>query len=405
MILFRNKGLIDLVAAVTFGVNAKESGGAIGMFGTGLKYAVANVLRNGGRIVMHRGLDRHEFRLRDTEIRGKEFRIVELLNPGEAPQALGFTTHLGAHWEPWQVYRELYCNALDEGGDVAQVGTEHCAEGATYITVSNWPAFEEVHAIRNTIVLPESEPRAISQGVEIHRQSGQQNNRLYYRRVRAGETSKPATYCYNILLGQQLTEDRTFRWAYQPLVAIANAIVSLRDAAFIEELLTQPVDSFEGVLDYSGVSVDPSEEFLDTVARLRNDFSRPLNPTALRVLLDRRATAWALEDCELSPHEADQLLTAEQLLYEMGYRFSSAIKVQVVRTLGASTLGMALRTEGRILISKRCFEVGTKCVAGTLLEEHLHMEHGYDDCTRDLQNYLLDRLMHLASVHYLGRAL
>lgn len=47
MIIFRNAGTIDPKSITTFGVSSKENPGAIGFFGTGLKYALAILLRHG----------------------------------------------------------------------------------------------------------------------------------------------------------------------------------------------------------------------------------------------------------------------------------------------------------------------------------------------------------------------
>jgi len=47
MIVFGNDGGLDLQAAMTFGVSAKETNNPFGQFGTGLKYAVAILLRTG----------------------------------------------------------------------------------------------------------------------------------------------------------------------------------------------------------------------------------------------------------------------------------------------------------------------------------------------------------------------
>jgi hypothetical protein len=39
--------------------------------------------------------------------------------------------------------------------------------------------------------------------------------------------------------------------------------------------------------------------------------------------------------------------------------------------------------------------IGTKTVAGTLIEEFIHLKHGLGDECRDMQNFLLDRLVSL----------
>ena len=46
-IIFTNQGEIDIRAVTTFGVSVKNDNSAIGMFGTGLKYAIAIILRHG----------------------------------------------------------------------------------------------------------------------------------------------------------------------------------------------------------------------------------------------------------------------------------------------------------------------------------------------------------------------
>jgi hypothetical protein len=38
---------------------------------------------------------------------------------------------------------------------------------------------------------------------------------------------------------------------------------------------------------------------------------------------------------------------------------------------------------------------GAKQAASTLIEEFLHLRHGWKDCTRELQTYLFERLVSL----------
>ena len=52
MITFHSPTILPIEAATTMGVSVKESDNAIGKFGTGLKYAIAGVLRLGGTIAM-----------------------------------------------------------------------------------------------------------------------------------------------------------------------------------------------------------------------------------------------------------------------------------------------------------------------------------------------------------------
>lgn len=55
MIVFENEGEIDPQLIMLIGVNVKASDSAIGFFGTGLKYAIACLLRWGEEIEIQSG--------------------------------------------------------------------------------------------------------------------------------------------------------------------------------------------------------------------------------------------------------------------------------------------------------------------------------------------------------------
>src|ERR1035437_3063720 len=108
-IIFENSGEIEPLAITTFGSSVKESKNPIGYFGTGLKFALAVLLRENHKILLQCGDRQVEIGVRSQTIRGKEFQLVFI---GENPA--GFTTELGKNWKTWMAYRELHCNAKDE---------------------------------------------------------------------------------------------------------------------------------------------------------------------------------------------------------------------------------------------------------------------------------------------------
>lgn len=113
MIVFETNGEIDVAAITTFGVSVKVGDNPIGMFGTGLKYGVAVLLRTGHRVTGFIGEEPIEFSTRRQLIRGRAFEVVELRRGDGQPESAGFTTDLGKTWQVWMAYRELYCNARD----------------------------------------------------------------------------------------------------------------------------------------------------------------------------------------------------------------------------------------------------------------------------------------------------
>src|SRR6185437_160750 len=95
------------------GVNVKENDSAIGFFGTGLKYAIACLARWGESLTIQSGPAEFTFCAEETKVRGKTFGVLVMRSKVDYLR-LGFTTELGKRWEPWMVYRELWCNAHDE---------------------------------------------------------------------------------------------------------------------------------------------------------------------------------------------------------------------------------------------------------------------------------------------------
>lgn len=131
MIIFENSGEIDPRLISLIGVNVKERSNAIGYFGTGLKYAVACLLRWGEKLTVQSGLAEFTFDTEEAKIRGQSFGVLVMRSAVDHLQ-LGFTTDLGKRWEPWMVYRELWCNAHDE--PAPRVYVAHRAGPDAYVT-------------------------------------------------------------------------------------------------------------------------------------------------------------------------------------------------------------------------------------------------------------------------------
>ena len=77
IVQFKTPTSVPLEAFSLMGVNVKTSNNAIGRFGTGLKYAVAVILRYGGSIQLFIDGVEHEFYLSKKEFRGKIDSVVQ----------------------------------------------------------------------------------------------------------------------------------------------------------------------------------------------------------------------------------------------------------------------------------------------------------------------------------------
>lgn len=384
MLTFRNKGLVDLRAITTFGVNSKDTKSPIGQFGTGFKYAVAVALRMGATITVFRGLEFFQFTARRETIRNDEFGIVYLND-----QPLGFTTHVGAHWQPWQVFRELYCNMLDEADGEAFDHEIDPEEGYTHVYL-NGPAFDAVWAERDKIVLPQKRKLAyFDEHIEIIEGPSPY---VYYRGVRVGEWKTPALFTYNILDRVKLTEDRTLENLWEVEHVVKRAVRRMQDKALLRRMLVVEGDVMEAVLDYASYA-DYSAEFYDVVHRARAN--KDLNKLALVAYRVKNPEVTMPAAVAKTRQETKDLKEALQLCAVLGYD----IKQQIVITdeLPDSVLGQVFpKHSEKIYIARRAFTMGLLTVAGTLLEEHIHLKYGLLDETRQMQNHLFDVLMRAA---------
>lgn len=286
LVVFQNKGLLDLRCITTFGVTVKEHDNPIGQFGTGLKYAIAILLRNDIEPIIHIGTECYNFTARKEEIRNKEFSIIYM---NETP--MPFTTELGSHWELWMAFRELYSNTQDEYGDV-------------WLTIEKSLDFDET---QTTIIVPgeefaqileakadvfiQSTPIIETSKVDIH--EGETNS-VFNRGIKIAEFDKPLLYKYDINKTISLTEDRTPSYSWEIPDTIFGATVNSNDPSFIEKILTAPKEFVESTLNFGTINLNNiSDTFKETLYKLVKKGRNKLNPTVIRAYDTMREKAAA----------------------------------------------------------------------------------------------------------------
>ena len=400
MIVFENPGLIDIEAALILGINAKDdSKNPIGIFGTGLKMAIAVLLRTNHTITIYRGDTPHHFTTEPLTTRGKTFSRV-LCN--SVP--LGFTTDLGKKWELWQAFRELYCNCTDESGTAFHAHFYNPLPTQTAVTVTG-SDFEAVFSRRSEFVL-DSKPLHTFNGVEIHPAS-HGSRTIFYRGIAVSILPENETprYTYNIISYLDLTEDRTAKYNWQVKQRIAHAIQSATDHDFIESTTRVPKGSFERGLDHSWMPETPTKQFTDTVGRLNRDCKIETNDTAI-ALAEKHTPLPPPKPFVPDAAQAAQLQDATLFLSGLGYDISS-YPLHFVEQLGRNILGQAElgTTTITITITREAFTRGTKELAVTLLEEYIHLARNVADETRAMQETLLHEIVTLGEKFVLGKSL
>lgn len=388
-LVFSNPGLLDLNAVRIMGVSVKESENPIGFFGTGLKYAIATILRLGGRIEVYIDGHRHEITSREITIRTQAFQQVML--DGEP---LGFTTDLGKQWEPWMAVRELLSNARDESGQVlAMDSIPDQLAGKTVLCVYG-PAFLDVWEERDKYFLKHMDPEHESDSCDFYPHTCGTNPSVFYKGIRVHRSTAPMMHTYNLRANILLTEDRTLMYDHQLNDNVCRTVVRSNDEAMIEKMLVPPEICWETKLNFD-ITESPSRTFLEVARRLKRQNPKGLNMAAIRYA--RKHDGDKGDDLKVIEPTAVQqkmLDRSKEFLAGMGYEDElEDMPILLVSWLGEGVMGQA--KHGKIYLCKDVFVNGTKYLASTILEEIIHIKTGFNDHSRELQTHLFDKIVTL----------
>lgn len=374
-VYFGNNGYLDPKAMLTFGVSVKDEH-SIGYFGTGLKYSIAIILRNGGSISIDTCGEKYIFNKNKDEIKGKEFDVV-YCNGSPA----GFTTHLGINWKPWMAYRELYSNCSDEGGVV----TENKEMVFNFDTVVTVDCPEIYRAYLNTSkYFLDDEPIESTKFADIHKK---RSNFVYYKGVAVYEAK--TKYSYN-LKRAELTEDRTLAYEFYLRQGVQQAIQSLDNESLLRDILL-PGDNYEAVMSFD-VDWETSETFIKTASSMmRTDVGISLPARDLMKEIDYKKGDWP--EFELTNTQKMMLKNAIDFLSGIGISVTD-FHIKNVIGLGDGVMGMA--KNGMIYLSDLPYQMGTKQLASTLMEEWVHNKLGCKDFDIKMQNWLFDKILSVA---------
>lgn len=379
-IYFANSGAIDLDVIRTMGVSVKTGDNPIGYFGTGLKYAIAVLLRTGHRVELDSNGETYVFTARSKTIRGEEFPLV-FMNE----EQLGFTAALGKNWEVWQAYRELHSNCLDEGGKISSTPWE----ADTCWRISG-EGIENAYADRHKIFIHGS-PRWIGDDIEIYEGS---SNHLYYRGVRVMQLPKRTKFTYNFLNGITLTEDRTIKSAFDASYRLASRLPTVKTEEFWEKMFSNQKDIWENHLDFDYCGY-PSEAFLEQAGKFYREGR--LTDSQAKLYLSNRGEN-EIEQITLTPDETNTIEAAIDMCEKILNADIDRDKLFFVDHLGSGIYGKI--QEGNILIPRQTIANGRDFLMITLWEEFLHQHLGLDDCTRAMQQYLFDKILAFAKEKY-----
>ncbi|WP_299830720.1 hypothetical protein [uncultured Roseobacter sp.] len=340
MIVFKNQGIIDIRALKTFGLSSKANQDKIGRFGTGLKYATAVIMRHGGEVSITAGDQKYTVGRLEEEFRGDP--ITSLTLDG---QPLPFTTELGKDWEVWMAFRELYSNALDEGGDVSRSDEPIEACGDETIISVDLAAFEAIYfSMEEHFIGRDEVPVWKSDSIEVFEG---RSLFVFYRGIAIMKLKKPAAHRYNLLGYVDLTEDRTAKYDWIVHSRIAEALAKTDD----EKIASAACDGrneFEAILDFS--EHEGSQTFLGAAVAQ----GAACNPTAsalVRAQLPEEITTATV--LSRSQPGGEALSSALNVMRELG---ADLTKCKFVLAEGISFYGDYDVRNGAIFLNEAIFD-------------------------------------------------
>lgn len=326
-VLFITPGTIPLEAFTSFGVNSKpNSANPIGFFGTGLKYAVAVLVRKGLDVRLVTKGTEYIFYSETKSFRDKKFDFVRMKVKGITGKwrylKLPFTTELGKHWDLWQAYRELHANTLDENGSINLVQGFTLPiryHDQTYLYVDG-QEFERCYHERFQTFLPTEQD-----GLQVAAENSyataydKASKYLYYRGMRVFTLPKPSLFTYNVKTQLELTEDRTLAKVHLANYYIERLILGSDNKEFIKKVLRAQPPDFESTLNFSYESSKPSDTFrraaIGTTNTTARSYIRSFPIPRSRSALDDQKL-WSAEELlkyayhvidEIDPDEGDAI--------------------------------------------------------------------------------------------------
>lgn len=384
MITFHSPTVLPIEAATTMGVSVKESDNAIGKFGTGLKYAIAGVLRLGGRIRITIEGQPYLFTAKPTEIRGKAFSVVHC---NDVP--CGFTTDLGKHWEPWQLFRELASNSLDEGGSL---GAAAPADAVTVIDV-RCPEVEAAGRDEG-VFLRDGLPVLLSGaiGATVHETP---SRHYYFRGIRAGSFPCEAPVTVNVTNGS-LSEDRLLDLAtVRSELAWAVRVPTTWDREFMRSVITQGDvgDFWVDNLNPYIIQSMPHNDLMDWLDERPKTIAHPHIRKAYRTWKESRGGAYV--PCEWPAGTDDLVTLAERLCTHIGVDIIPRNKLFFTRDLDDGTLAVTMTDSRQVWLSTKLAMMGRDEFLAGYLEEAVHAMTGLADETRAFQNVFIGLVVRL----------
>lgn len=421
---FCNPGKVPLNAFKLLGASTKRGDATkIGFFGTGLKYSIALLLREKIPFKVYIGKKEVKFDVISTKFSGIKFDVITV--DGEKTS---LTTDAGIDWLPWYAVREIYTNALDEGGamEVTDVIKPEANTTKIYISMHsklgdvtrNWQSyFSTKREHLEEIVLKKGEENERTYRI-LPKRENQPEFRIFRKGILVSHLRHSNSLFDYDVSELTINESRVVKHDWEGRQRAAEALAQATNEDIIVQFIKswrQPQlehqeqfwDYLYDSSDYLGMSKF-SNHWLELLRPFRlvpsdntgfygvtsNTIGLP--NTLLKHLYSQFGDKLTIEGMSkthfiITGDYPDDLDWTMQVLDDEGYMFNKE-NIKLAKFRDSNIKACWSYKDNAILISKEVLSYTEDKKLTIMLEEVLHARSGFSDHTRQFQDYILTEL-------------
>ena len=401
---FSNKGEVPINAFKLLGASSKRNDSSkIGYFGTGLKYALAVLLREGVNFKVYSGDKEVNIGTRKTKFLDQLVTVITVNG-----EKTSITVEAGIDWELWFAVREIYSNTIDEQGVMKLVAEVKPEAGHTKIYIEqdeklsdltdNWSKY---FSNNRTAVFSSDSYKVLTKT--------DHNSLIVFRRgIRAYTNRTESLFDYDV---DKLTinESRVARADYEARQRCAEALALCDTAEAIEHFAHSKDDVIEKQPEFWMYLFDDtlgqfSETWYEVFKDKRivpSEYGGFYGITAGSVTLpeklckhlyaqfkDRLQIMGATKEAYVVvSDDVEFLRPALTKLATVGFTHPID-RVKIAKFKDEGVLGLA--DNGLVLLSEKVkTPAHSNNILHILFEEIAHTKSGYSDNTREFQDYII----------------
>jgi hypothetical protein len=404
-----NQGLLEAKLIPLMGGTTKKGDVfKIGQFGTGLKYALAFLVRNKVQFKIFVGEAEVLIDSKKELIQGQEFDIIYINN-----ERTSITAQMGFDWNPWMIIREIWCNALDEGEAKKEIVLEPSGEAnRTSFLIEMNIEFAKVWQDWTKYFVQEFEPLYEDKRFAIY--SGGDKLRLYKQGILIHEGESKSVFAYDIK-NATLNELREFKGTVA--LEISNCLKGIKDEKIITNFLeTCSEDHYESKIDLNWYNGGFNDKWKDTIGNAKIIHQKAIDNIQARGLkidhvgsikvpqniyneltknFDGIGALRIADKCndffEIYNQELElKIKQALAILESCGYFIDAELKF-VYGIFGDKTINASVNLDKKeILISERLIDRPLFDVVSIIIEENEHYRTGLSDESREFQQHFIN---------------